>query len=149
MTTGRNSGRRAPVPYSGWRRCLAGVPVALHRVGLGSVLGRRLLLLHHTDRSSGRTRHTALKAIRYDAQLGRWILAGTPEAAWYRDLQAAPLTTIQVRNRYYAVTARLLGDEAEEAGAGTEESDAGLSHRRAGHRLAFVHLDAAPGQHLP
>ncbi|WP_435238351.1 nitroreductase/quinone reductase family protein [Streptomyces sp. YPW6] len=167
MTSARNSGLRAPLPRDGWRGWLARLPVALYRVGLGPVLGRHHLLLHHTDRSSGDIRHTALKVMAYDAKRGHWLLASTPDAAWYQDLDALPLTTIQVRNRHYAVTAHLLhDDEAEKTMTGTSPQPprAGRRLRRtpgppgpdvapadpgAGPSLTLVRLDAAPGQRLP
>ncbi len=114
MTTARNSSRCALRLRDSWRRCRERLPVALYRVGLGPVLGRRRILLHHTDRSSGRIQHTALKVMLYDAKRGHWLLASAPESAWYRDLHALPLTTIQVRNRHYAVTAYLLDDDEVE-----------------------------------
>ncbi|MGW4221647.1 nitroreductase/quinone reductase family protein [Streptomyces bacillaris] len=136
-------------------------------MGLGPVLGRHRLLLHHTDRSSGRIRHTALKVIAYDAKRSYWLLASAPEAAWYRDLHALPLTTIQVHNRHYAVTAHLLDDDEAERimtgrshriprvgrrrvlTTGTTGDDVAPTHRWAGSSLTLVRLDAAPGQRPP
>ncbi len=98
---------------------------------------------------------------------GTWILASChgPEAAWYRALRTRPKTTIQFGNRHYAVTAHF--PSAEEGGeilarcaparpraarrlcasAGVDIADGGPDpYRRAGRRIPFVRLDAAPGQ---
>ncbi|WTF35033.1 nitroreductase/quinone reductase family protein [Streptomyces cyaneofuscatus] len=166
MTTRPHSGHRSPPPC-GRRRRLARLSVALYRVGLGPLLGRHLLLLHHTDRISGDLHHTLLEVAAYDAKRGHWILVSSPGAAWYRDLQAAPMTTIQVRNHHYAVTARFpsADEDAESArryaaglsrparrlciAMGIVENGGTQAHRRSGHRLALLRLDAARGQHLP
>lgn len=166
MTTRPHCGHRSPPPRGRWRR-LARLPVALYRVGLGPLLGRNLLLLHHTDRISGHLHHTVLAVTTYDAERGHWILACTPDAAWYRNLQAAPMTTIQVRNHHYAVTARFPSpDDGAEitrryadgpsrparrlcVAMGIVENGGTQTHIRSEHHPALIRLDAAPGQHLP
>lgn len=166
MTTSPHSGRRGSPPR-GRRRRLARLSVALYRVGLGPLLGRHLLLLHHTDRVSGHLHHTVLEVAAYDAKRGHWILVSSPGAAWYRDLQAAPVTTIQVRNHHYAVTARFPSpDHGAEI---TRQYAAGLSrparrlctalgivenggtgaHMQSEDQPALIRLDAAPGQYRP
>ncbi|MFF8966001.1 nitroreductase/quinone reductase family protein [Streptomyces globisporus] len=162
--TKRRHGVQHNRPPPGGRRRLARFSVALFRVGLGPVLGRRLLLLHHTARTDGRLRHTALEVIAYDAGRGSWILASPADAPWFLDLLAAPLTTVQVGNRHYAVTAHFPeADEAAEimarhlsdgarracpAGGVAENADA-RPHGWTGDLPALVCLDAAPGQRLP
>lgn len=167
MRAGRHGVHRGLPPPDGWRRHLARLPVTLFRVGLGPVLGRRLLLLHHTARADGHLHHTALEIITYDAERGCWILASPADAPWYLDLLAAPLTTVQVGNHHYAVTAHFPdADEAAEImtryGAGgprrarstcparaVVENAGARSHGRSGDRPALVRLDAALGQRLP
>ncbi|MGW6587616.1 nitroreductase/quinone reductase family protein [Streptomyces globisporus] len=167
MTQKRHGVRHHRPPPGGGRRRLARLSVVLFRVGLGPVLGRRLLLLHHTARTDGRLRHTALEVIAYDAERGCWILASPVDAPWFLDLLAAPLTTVQVGNHHYAVTAHFPdADEAAEivarhvtdgprrarrgcpAGGMAENADA-RPHSRTGDPPALVRLDAARGQHLP
>ncbi|MFE9696217.1 nitroreductase family deazaflavin-dependent oxidoreductase [Streptomyces sp. NPDC006270] len=164
-----HAGRGRPPLPRGWRRRLARLPIAFFRVGLGPVFGRRLLLLHHTGRNSGLDRRVALEVVAHDAREGTWTLASGfgPKAAWYRNLRAAPKTTIQVGTRHYAVTAHFPNaDEGAEIMAryartrprtarrlcsfmGFDVADGSAdSYRRAGRRIPFVRLDAAPGQHV-
>ncbi|MEU5328130.1 nitroreductase/quinone reductase family protein [Streptomyces parvus] len=164
MTKRRHGVQHYRPPPDGGRRRLARLCVVLFRMGLGPVLGRGLLLLHHTARTDGRLRHTPLEVTAYDAERGSWILASPADAPWFLDLLAVPLTTVQVGNRHYAVTAHFPeADEAAEilarhltdgarracpAGGVAENADA-RPHRRTGDLPALVCLDAAPGQRLP
>ncbi|MEU6503246.1 nitroreductase family deazaflavin-dependent oxidoreductase [Streptomyces californicus] len=167
MTSHQHAGVDRPSRSGGRRRRLARLPPALYRVGLGPVFGRRLLLLRHAGRDSGPDRRVALEVVAHDRGEGTWILASChgPEAAWYRALRTRPKTTIQFGNRHYAVTAHF--PSAEEGGeilarcaparpraarrlcasAGVDIADGGPDpYRRAGRRIPFVRLDAAPGQ---
>ncbi|WP_329152104.1 nitroreductase family deazaflavin-dependent oxidoreductase [Streptomyces anulatus] len=168
MTSQQHAGRSRPPLPRGWRRRLARLPIALYGVGLGPVFGRRLLLLHHTGRNSGLDRRVALEVVAHDRAEGTWILASGfgPEAAWYRNLRASPKTTIQVGNRHYAVTAHFpSADEGGEIMAryapghprtarrlcafmGFDVDGSADSYRRAGRRIPFVRLEAAPGQRV-
>ncbi|MYX02573.1 MULTISPECIES: nitroreductase/quinone reductase family protein [unclassified Streptomyces] len=167
MRTERHGVHHHLPPPGGWRRHVAHLPVTLFRVGLGPVLGRRLLLLHHTDRADGRLHHTVLETIEYDAERGCWILDSPADASWYLDLRAAPLTTVQVGNHHYAVTAHFPeADEAAEIMARHDadgprrarsacpsgrmaENASARPHGRTGNPPAFVRLDVARGQRLP
>ncbi|MBQ1112990.1 nitroreductase family deazaflavin-dependent oxidoreductase [Streptomyces anulatus] len=168
MTSQQHARRSRPPLPRGWRRRLARLPIALYRGGLGPVFGRRLLLLHHTGRNSGLDRRVALEVVAHDRAEGTWILASGfgPEAAWYRNLRASPKTTIQVGNRHYAVTAHFpSADEGGEIMAryapahprtarrlcafmGFDVDGSADSYRRAGRRIPFVRLEAAPGQRV-
>lgn len=152
--------RRPPLPR-GWRRLLARLPIGFYRVGLGPVFGRRLLLLHHTGRSSGLDRRVVLEVIAHDAEQGTWILASGfgPKAAWYQNLRATPRARVQFGNRRYSVTAHFLdADEGGEIMARYApahprmarrlcafmgfEADGSLgSYRRAGRHIPFVRLE--------
>ncbi|KAB2588692.1 nitroreductase family deazaflavin-dependent oxidoreductase [Streptomyces arboris] len=154
----------------GWRRRLARLPIAFYRAGLGPALGRRLLLLRHTGRHSGLDQFVVLEVVAHDPERGTWTLASGfgPDAAWYRNLQAAPKTTIQVGNRHYAVTAHFpSAEEGSELMARYARSHPRAarrlcafmgarvpngsphSYRQVGLRIPFVRLEAALGQHLP
>lgn len=81
-------------PESGWRRAAFKAPVLLHRLGLGALMGRVILLITQTGRRSGLSRHTlveyhTLNGVRYVASAyGR-------SAQWYRNIEADPRVTIQ------------------------------------------------------
>ncbi|MGW6285647.1 nitroreductase family deazaflavin-dependent oxidoreductase [Streptomyces sp. NPDC055107] len=169
MASRQHAGRGRPPLPRGWRRRLARLPITFFRLGLGPVFGRRLLLLHHTGRNSGLDRRVALEVVAHDRGEGVWFLASGfgPEADWYRNLRASPKTTIQVGNRHYAVTA--LFPSADEGGEimaryapahprtarrlcafmGLDVADGSTdAYRRAGRRIPFVRLEAAPGQRV-
>jgi len=99
-----------PALPQGWQRRLARLPIGLYRIGLGSLFGRRLLLLHHTGRATGLDRRVVLEIVAHDRAVGAWTVASGfgPEAAWYQNLRASPKTVVQVGNRHHAVTARFL-----------------------------------------
>ncbi|WP_432168197.1 nitroreductase family deazaflavin-dependent oxidoreductase [Streptomyces sp. bgisy031] len=169
MTAQQHPTRPRPALPRGWRRRLARLPVGLYRVGIGPLFGKRLLLLHHTGRTSGRDRQVVLEVVAHDADAGSWILASGfgPKADWYQNLRATPKTTIQVGNRHHAVTAHFLSaDEGGEIMAryapahprmarrlcafmGFDLDGTAESYRQAGRQIPFVRLDAAPGQPLP
>ncbi|GHJ38509.1 nitroreductase family deazaflavin-dependent oxidoreductase [Streptomyces sp. TS71-3] len=156
-----------PSRPTGWRRRLARLPVHLYRVGLGPLLGKRFLLLHHTGRISGLDRTVVLEVVAFDQNgPASWTLASGfgPKADWYQNLRREPQTTIQVGNRYVAVTAHFLA--AEDGGAimaryaplhprvagrlcafmGFEVDGSVESFRQAGELIPFVRLVAAPAQ---
>ncbi|CAL9450969.1 hypothetical protein SUDANB145_02439 [Streptomyces sp. enrichment culture] len=153
---------RRPRPLTGWRRLVARLPVFLFRVGLGPVLGRRLLLLHHTGRVSGLRRHAVLGVVSCDRTVPSWtVLSGSGvRADWYRNLRSQPKTVIQFGHRHHAVTARFLPADAgarimadyarlRPANARRLCDCLGLpvdgsegAYREAGRALTFVRLDA-------
>ncbi|MFE0803049.1 nitroreductase family deazaflavin-dependent oxidoreductase [Streptomyces sp. NPDC058812] len=170
---------RRPRPPAGLRRAAARLPILLFRGGLGPLLGKRLLLLHHTGRISGRDRRVVLEVVSYDDSHGSddsggphgrsWTVASGfgPEADWYRNLRQQPKTVIQFGNRHHAVTAHFLPAE-EGAGIMAEYArrhpgtarrlcafmglavDGGeASFREAGRAIPFVRLVAADGDRRP
>ncbi|MEU7256360.1 nitroreductase family deazaflavin-dependent oxidoreductase [Streptomyces rimosus] len=105
-----------PERPTGWKRLAFRAPIHLYRLGLGGIFGRRLLLLEHLGRTSGKTRRVVLEVVAYDRQARTWTLASGfgPGAQWYRNLQEQPRATIQVGRRRCAVIAQFL--PAEEGG---------------------------------
>ncbi|MBQ0886004.1 nitroreductase family deazaflavin-dependent oxidoreductase [Streptomyces sp. RM72] len=129
---------RPPLP-EGWRRKVARAPVLLFRVGLGPLLGRRFLLLHHTGRVSGLDRRVVLEVVAFEPDTRAWTVASGfgPRADWYRNLREEPKTVLQFGNRHHAVTARFL---APEEGAAIM-AEYGARHPRTARRLcAFMRL---------
>ncbi|MFF9391640.1 nitroreductase family deazaflavin-dependent oxidoreductase [Streptomyces griseoluteus] len=128
-----------PVPSQPATDCrgLAGrLRICAFRVGLGRLLGRRLLL-HHTGRLSGLDRRAVLDVVECDPEAGTWVVAswfGTG-ADWYRNLRAQPKTVIEVGSRHYAVTAAFL----------TPGEGAGGGRPRAGGAACLVRLDTGGG----
>ncbi|KUF19374.1 nitroreductase family deazaflavin-dependent oxidoreductase [Streptomyces silvensis] len=149
-------------PLTGWRRALARLPVHLFRAGLGPVFGRRLLLLEHVGRVSGRRRQVVLEVVAHDSCGSSWTVASGfgPGSQWYRNLRREPHTVIQVGRRRHPVTARFLSpDEGADIMARYESRHPVVSHvlgvftalptdgseesfREAARSIPFVRLDA-------
>ncbi|MEU0337503.1 nitroreductase family deazaflavin-dependent oxidoreductase [Streptomyces bobili] len=155
-----------PRPPTGWRRLAARAPLLLFRAGLGPVLGKRFLLLHHVGRRTGCDHHVVLEVVTHEALFPGWTVASGfgPGSDWYRNLRAHPKTVIQVGNRYHAVTAlflspddgaRIMADYARRhprtarrlcAFMGLPVDGSETSFRAAGRVIPFVRLEAADGQ---
>jgi deazaflavin-dependent oxidoreductase (nitroreductase family) len=96
---------RQPTPPTGLRRLLWRLPVALYRLGWGRLLGRRLMLLTHTGRVSGRPRRAVVEVVRHDDH-GYVAASGFGRRAdWYRNVMATPHVTLQVGGRTIEATA--------------------------------------------
>ncbi|BDH07255.1 nitroreductase family deazaflavin-dependent oxidoreductase [Streptomyces seoulensis] len=154
-------------PAAGWRRLAGRLPILVYQVGMGRLLGRRLLL-HHTGRVSGLDRRAVLNVLEGEPGAGMWVVAsrsGT-RGDWYRNLHARPKIVVQVGSRHYAVTAHFLTpDEGADVMGGyawrhprsarrlcsllnipCDGTESGF--REAGTAIAFVRLDT-DGGHRP
>jgi len=89
----------------GLARLLWRAPIWLYRLGLGRLLGGRLLLLRHTGRKSGQIRKAVLEVVRHDEETGVFIVASGfgEKANWYKNVTANPQAIIQVGNQQMAV----------------------------------------------
>jgi len=82
-----------------WR--LMRVPPRLaYALGLGSVIGRAILLLTTTGRKTGRLRVTPLQYEEIDGLIHIGSARGT-KADWYRNIEANPTVELQVRNKRF------------------------------------------------
>lgn len=86
---------------TGLRRAVYRFPIVLYRLGLGGLLGGRFLLLTHTGRKSGLSRHTVLEVVRYDVEEETYIVASGwgARAQWYQNIRANTGVGIQVGRR--------------------------------------------------
>jgi len=93
-------------PPAGLSRLLFRLPLHLYRWGLGWLFGRRLLLLNHVGRKSGRRRQAVLEVVEHDAGDGSYVVASGwgPGAAWYRNVRHTPDVSIQVGRSTIPVT---------------------------------------------
>jgi hypothetical protein len=105
-------------PPRGLARLAFRLPIALYRLGLGSLLGTRFLLLIHTGRKTGRERKTVLEVVRYDAEKPLFIVAAG----------------FQCGRRRWEMAAEFLSPER----AGEELVDYGRRHPAALRELAGV-----------
>lgn len=95
-------------PPTGIRRALWRFPIRLYRLGLGPLLGRRIMLLTHTGRVSGKPRQVVIEVVQHDEH-GYVAASGFgPHADWYRNVIAHPQVTIQIGDQVLAATATAL-----------------------------------------
>ena len=99
--------RATPSP-TGWRRTLARVPIRLYRHRLGGLLGRRVLLLTHTGRTTGRPRQVVLEVTGRDPATGSFHVASGlgPTSQWYRNIRYTPRVAVQIGRHRMAADAR-------------------------------------------
>lgn len=88
-------------------------PVWIFRARLGFLFGKRIVMLEHQGRRSGKLRQTPLEVVQHDRD--RFVLcSGTgPNADWYRNLKANPAVALWVGARRHEVGQRFL--DASEA----------------------------------
>jgi deazaflavin-dependent oxidoreductase (nitroreductase family) len=100
-------------PPAGLTRLLLRLPILIYRAGLGWLFGRRMLLLNHVGRVSGRPRHTVLEVVDDDPAEDSFVVASAwgPGAQWYRNILHRPDVTIRVARRTIPVTALPLTDD--------------------------------------
>ncbi|MFF4419032.1 nitroreductase family deazaflavin-dependent oxidoreductase [Streptosporangium sp. NPDC001559] len=101
-----------PAPPTGMRRRLWRLPILLYRVGLGPLMGHRVMLLTHTGRVSGRRRQAVIEVVHHDEH-GYFAASGFGvKADWYRNVMATPEVTVQVGGHVLQVTATPVETEA-------------------------------------
>jgi deazaflavin-dependent oxidoreductase (nitroreductase family) len=89
----------------GWR-----APIWLYRLGLGSLLGKRFLLLTHTGRKSGQPRQAVLEVVYHDKKTGEYVVASGfgEKSDWYQNVLTQPQVVIQVGQRCIVALAERL-----------------------------------------
>lgn len=104
---------RLPDPPRGWKAIPWRLPIWIYRLGLGGLLGRRFLLLHHIGRKTGQRRQNVLEVIRYDPQGPTFYVASGfgRRSHWFRNIVAHPAVEIQVGWRRYRAVAEVLDPE--------------------------------------
>ena len=100
-------------PPSGVSRALFRAPIHLYRLGLGRLFGKRILLLNHIGRVTGKQRQVILEVVEHDPTDGSFVVASGwgPTAAWYRNILHTPEVSIQVGRHTIPVTALPLTPE--------------------------------------
>lgn len=84
-------------PY-GIYRWLANAPRWFYRLGLGWLLGHRVMQLTHRGRTSGLVRQTMLEVLRYDSRTREVLVVSSWEGKtdWYRNIQHAPALEVRI-----------------------------------------------------
>ena len=111
-------------------------PALLYRAKLGFLFGQRFLVITHVGRKSGKTFHTPLEVVVHDTDTAEYIVcSGTgPNADWFRNISAQPVTSIQVKNRVWTPHQRFLDS--------TEASDRFAEYDRQHPKAASKLLDS-------
>ena len=123
-------------------RLLLRTPIALYRMRLGFLFGRRFLLLEHVGRSSGRPRYAVVEVVDYDSSTGRyWVCSGWGRHAdWYRNIVKTPSVHLTVGAHRVQAVAR----ELPEGEAAAPLARYAAAHPRALRKLAELMLSEAP-----
>lgn len=97
-----------PRPPRGFSRLMYRAPILFYTIGLGSLMGKRFLLLNHVGRKSGKPRQAALEVVAHDALTGEYFVnvGFVPRSDWYLNLLQQPETSIQVGKNKIEVTAK-------------------------------------------
>ncbi|MDH2390152.1 MULTISPECIES: nitroreductase family deazaflavin-dependent oxidoreductase [Streptomyces] len=82
-------------------------PITLYRIGLGGLLGHRMVLLTHTGRKSGLPRQVVLEVVARLPEPGAYLIASGygERSQWLRNVLAAPEVRYQVGWHTYRGTA--------------------------------------------
>ena len=102
-------------PPQGLSRFFFRLPIGLYRLGLGSLLGTRAVLLVHTGRKSGLERKVVLEVVQYDKKNGACVIAAGfgSDSDWFRNITKEPRIGFTVGSTYRKGTAvRLTEKEA-------------------------------------
>ena len=104
---------RELTPPTGLGRILFRLPIWLYRLGLGGLLGKRMVLVNHVGRKSGKLRQAVLEVVDFDKQSQRVVVTVGfgPKTAWYLNLLKKPETTIQLGWKKMEVTANQLSPQ--------------------------------------
>ncbi|MCH0562532.1 MULTISPECIES: nitroreductase family deazaflavin-dependent oxidoreductase [unclassified Streptomyces] len=120
-------------PASGIRRAVLRAPIRLYRMGLGGLLGQRMVLLTHTGRKSGRPRQVVLEVVARLPEPGAYLIASGygERSQWLRNILATPRVRYQVgRHRYRGTAVPLPPEES-----GRALADYARRHPRLAERL--------------
>ncbi|MEU8522548.1 nitroreductase family deazaflavin-dependent oxidoreductase [Streptomyces sp. NBC_01216] len=120
-------------PTKGLRRAVLRAPITLYRLGLGGLLGQRMVLLTHTGRVSGRPRQVVLEVVARLPEPGAYLIASGygERSQWLRNVLATPEVRYQVGRRAYQGTAVPLPPEE----SGRALADYARRHPRLAERL--------------
>lgn len=118
-------------------------PVWLFRARLGLILGKRIVMLEHTGRRSGKLRRTPLEVVHRNGNAYTLCSGTGPNADWYRNLKANPALGLWVGSRRYTVDQRFLNDSEAATTFAGYESD----HPKAAARLTELMGVSHDGTH--
>jgi deazaflavin-dependent oxidoreductase (nitroreductase family) len=99
-------------PY-GIYRWLANAPRWFYRLGLGWLLGHRMVQITHRGRKSGLIRQTILEVLHYDRQTHEVLVVSGWEGKtdWYRNIQHEPALEVRIGRVAYRPAQEFLSPE--------------------------------------
>jgi deazaflavin-dependent oxidoreductase (nitroreductase family) len=99
-------------PY-GLYRWLANAPRWCYRLGLGWLLGHRVMQLTHRGRTSGLVRQTVLEVLRYDPRTREVLVVSGWEGKtdWYRNIRQTPAMEVRIGRVQYRPVQEFLSPE--------------------------------------
>jgi deazaflavin-dependent oxidoreductase (nitroreductase family) len=99
-------------PY-GVYRLLANAPRWFYRLGLGWVLGHRVVQITHRGRKSGQIRRTILEVLHYDPKTQEVLVVSGWEGKtdWYRNIQREPALEVRTGRVAYRPVQEFLSPE--------------------------------------
>lgn len=110
---GRTTPRQGVGPVFKW---IFKIPILYYKLGLGWMIGRRLLLLTTTGRRTGKPRQTPLEYVHNPQDNSYRVSPGWGgNTDWYKNLCRDPHVTVQVgRRKFHAVAQPAPDEEAAE-----------------------------------
>ena len=128
---------------SGLFKRMLHAPVWIFRARLGFLFGKRIVMLEHRGRRSGKLRQTPLEVVQRDGD-SYVLCSGTgPGADWYRNIRASPACALWVGSRRHPVGQRFL--DASEAASNFARYE--LAHPKAAARLTHLMGVSHDGTH--
>jgi len=91
------------------------LPVWLYRIGLGRLMGKRMIYFEHLGRKTGLVHRTVVEVIRHDMEEDTYyVVSGYGEKAdWFKNIVRTPQVKAQVGGRrFLALTEPLSQDNA-------------------------------------
>ena len=99
-------------PY-GFYRWLANAPRWFYRLGLGWLLGQRVMQVTHRGRTSGMVRQTVLEVLHFDRQTQEVLVVSGWEGKtdWYRNIEREPALEVRIGRVHYRPVQEFLSPE--------------------------------------
>ncbi len=114
-------------------------PVWLFKTRLGFLFGKRIVMLEHTGRRSGKLRQTPLEVVRRDGDAYTLCSGTGPDADWYRNTRSNPAVALWVGSKRYAIDQRFLDDSEAATAFARYESDHPKAAQRLTELMGVVH----------
>ena len=100
-------------------------PLLLYRLRLGFLMGRRIIVLTHRGRKTGKLRRTAIEVVRYDEETGEIFVVSAygGKSDWYLNITRSPPVLVQLGGRKFVPEFRMVPPEEERARLAAYYSD--------------------------